>query len=328
MTEESRKGPVAAALWLLAIGVLLVLGLSFGDFRQLLAEALAKVSPTTVLATLPGQALAMLLCAGALRALRPGVTYWGCLAARLLRDAGDNLLVFLPGLGEVIGARALVLAGGRSRAAVSASAIDKFAETVAQLPFIALAAYVLLRHWDGGFAIGSGFHPSMQAVGIGLSVLVILLLVAGAMANATKGLPGRLVARLRMEYRLLVAEFHEQKAGTPIAIALHLVAWLMGGLQIWMAARTIGLEPTLFEAIAMESAAYALRMILFFVPAGLATQEAGLVAAGLVFGISAPQSLALGLALRLRDIVFGVPLLFWPALELRHRRKAAGRSVH
>lgn len=328
MTDARRRRPVTAALWLVTIGALLALGLAYGDFRQLIAEALGKVRPATVLATLPGQALAMLLCAAALRALRPGVTYWGCLAARLLRDAGDNLLVFFPGLGDVIGARALVLAGGRSRAAVSASVIDKFAETVAQLPFIALAAYVLLQHWDGGLAISSGFHPSMEAVGIALGILVILLVVVGALAKATEGLSGRLVARVREEYRLLVAEFHEQRTGTPMAIVLHLVAWLMGGLQIWMAAHTMGLEPSLYEAIAMESAAYALRMILFFVPAGLATQEAGLVAAGLVFGISAPQSLALGLALRLRDVVFGVPLLVWPALELRHRRKATGRSAH
>ncbi len=73
----------------------------------------------------------------------------------------------------------------------------------------------------------------------------------------------------------------------------------------------------------MESAAYAGRVILFFGPAGLGSQEAGLVAAGLVFGLSPAQSLALGIVLRLRDVVFGLPLIAWPLAEFRRARKQA-----
>ena len=87
-----------------------------------------------------------------------------------------------------------------------------------------------------------------------------------------------------------------------------------------MAASALGLQLTLYEAIAVESSAYAGRAMFFFVPAGLVTQEAGLVAAGLLFGLTAPQALALGLVLRLRDALMALALLGWPLLEWRRRK--------
>jgi uncharacterized membrane protein YbhN (UPF0104 family) len=122
-----------------------------------------------------------------------------------------------------------------------------------------------------------------------------------------------------------MAEIRLQKGGLPVSLALHFVAWIMGGIQIWMAGRALGFDIGLYEGIALESAAYAGRAILFFVPAGLVTQEAGLVAAGLIFGLSPAESLAIGLVLRLRDVVLGVPLLAWPLHEYRHARRVRKR---
>jgi Lysylphosphatidylglycerol synthase TM region len=297
-------------LWLLALAVLLGLIFASSGLGTLFAEALGRVTVLSVLATLPGQIAATLLCGAALHALRPGVSFRASLASRMLRDAGDNLLVFLPGLGEVIGARSLVLAGGRTRAAISASALDKFAETLAQVPYIALAAWVLWRGWQSTFVIA--LSDGEIAV---IAILVIaLILAARYLFRSNRGV------RLREEWHKLTAEAREQKSGLPLSTALHFLAWVMGGLQMWMAAHALGADISLFEAIAIESAAYAGRAILFFVPAGLVTQEAGLLAAGLVFGMSAPQALALGLVLRLRDAVFGLPLLVWPLFEWRKAR--------
>jgi uncharacterized membrane protein YbhN (UPF0104 family) len=298
-------------LWFLAFAVLASLAFASGGLRSLFAEALQRVTLTSVLATVPGQIAATLLCAAALHALRPGVSFRASLASRLLRDAGDNLLVFLPGLGEVIGARSLVLAGGRTRAAISASALDKFAETLAQVPYIALAAWVLWRGWQSTYFFALKYwHLAVIGGLIVATVLAVRFL-----------LRSHWIVRLREEWRKLVDEAHQQKAGLPLATALHFLAWIMGGVQMWMAARALGADISLYEAIAIESAAYAGRAILFFVPAGLVTQEAGLLAAALVFGMTAPQALALGLVLRLRDVVFGVPLLAWPLFEWRNARR-------
>jgi hypothetical protein len=311
----SRKSRLVPVLWLTGIVLLLAAAIAFAGFGELFARAAAQVTPLAVLATLPAQAAASLLCAAALHALRPGVSFGASLNSRLLRDAGDNLLVFLPGLGEVIGARALVLGGGRTRAAVSAGALDQLAETLAQVPYIVLAAFILLEGWDGTLPVLANGTIVGAVLAVGLIALALGLLRTG------RG--RRWIAHLHAEWHLLKVELHRQKRGIPLSTGLHFLAWVMGGVQIWLAARALGFDISGYEAIAIESAAYAGRAILFFVPAGLGTQEAGLVAAGLIFGLTPAESLALGLVLRLRDLVFGMPLLAWPLYEWRHARRAS-----
>jgi uncharacterized membrane protein YbhN (UPF0104 family) len=152
---------------------------------------------------------------------------------------------------------------------------------------------------------------------IGLGAVLVLLLGAALWRKLDAGSP--LAHRLFAEARKLLAEARRQQEGIPIALLLHAIAWFAGGVQMWMAASALGYPLTLFEAIAVESAAYAGRAMFFFIPAGLVTQEAGLVAAGLLFGLSAPQALALGLVLRLRDAGMAAGLVLWPLLEWRRR---------
>ena len=310
------------AITLTVVLGVLAAGMASGGLRQVIDEAADKISVLAVAATLPAQIAAILLCSAALWALRPGVGFWGCLNSRLLRDAGDNLLVFLPGLGEVIGARALVLSGGRTRAAVTASALDKFAETAAQVPYIILAGVILLRGWRQDWTAALPSAATIATIAAGFAALGLAL---WALLRARDGFAGRFAAWIRGHAGLLLAEMKTQKAGLPAALALHFVAWIMGGVQIWMAAQALGFDIGLYEGIALESAAYAGRAILFFIPAGLVTQEAGLVAAGLIFGLAPAEALALGLVLRLRDVVLGAPLLAWPLHEYRHARKARRR---
>jgi hypothetical protein len=321
VSEGRARNRPLAAFWLLAIIALLVLGLRSAGLRELFTEAVAKVNPAAVVATIPGQVLSVALCAGALYALRPGVSYWACVASRLLRDAGDNLLVFLPGLGDLIGARALVLAGGSSRPAIMASTLDKIAELTAQLPFIALAGFVLLRGWEGDAPNTPTQMPSATVLAWLIAGIAALSLVGWMLTRAKQGPAARLTGRIGQELRLLTSEFRSRRAALPAATSLHFLGWVLSGVQVWMAGRALGLDIGLYEAIALESAAYAGRTLLFFVPAGLVAQEAGLAAAGLVFGLTAPQSLALALVLRLRDVVFGLSLLLWPIHEYRHGRK-------
>ncbi len=303
------RGP---ALGLLVVVVLLGLVLSSANLRQLLIAAAAQVTVLSVTATLPAQLAATLLCAAALLVLRPGVGFWGCLGSRVLRDASGNLPVSLPGFSAAVGARALVLAGGETRAAISASALDKTAEIAGQIPFILLAAVVLWREWQVPFSLPARWP------------LIVTGLAAAAMAAlwvwSRFGAGSRLAVRLVAEWRKFASEARRQRAGLPASTFLHAIAWLTGGVQVWMVAGALGFELSLFEAIAVESAAYAGRAVFFFIPAGLGTQEAGLVAAGLVFGLSPEQALAIGLVLRLRDVLLAAGLVLWPLLEWRRRQ--------
>ena len=131
-----------AILGALAVGVA-----GSGALRALLGEAWAQMRAGPVLAVLPVQAVAIGLCAVALWRLGPGVGWPACLKSRLLRDAGNNMLIFLPGLGEAIGTRAMVLAGARPRVAVTVRGLDVLAETLGQLPYMVVAVVVLARVW-------------------------------------------------------------------------------------------------------------------------------------------------------------------------------------
>ncbi len=286
--------------------------------RALLLDAWARISGQAVLVTLPGQLAANMFYAAALFAMRPGVSLSASFVSRLLRDAGCNLLLVMPGLGEAIGARVLVLAGARGRAAITATALDALAEAAAQLPYIALAIAVLPRFWS------MMRLPLPRGGGVVGIVAGLALLLAGAALWVRRNGSARWLRHVRVEFALLRREMRRQNRGFPAAIGYHFFGWAMGGLQLWLAARVLGFPVSPFAALAIDSVAYAARGIAFFVPAGVVLQEAGLVGAGLVFGLAAPQALALGLVLRLRDIVFGVSLLAWPVLEWR--RRSHGRA--
>ena len=317
MTRSARRH-----LWPLAIVVLaiVVVVAALPGLREQVAQSARIISPMAVLVTLPGQVLAFLLCAAALSALRPGVSFRSSLASRVLRDAGGNLLVFFPGLGEAIGARALVLSGGTARAAITASTLDVIAEGIAQIPYALLAVVVLPQL----------LHPASVQFGSPPIVMVVVALLGIAMligwiAVRSAG-PSRLIKRIRTEWTKLRADWTTRRRGMVIAIILHFIAWAIGGLQLWAAAQVLGIPLDLFPAIVIESAAYAARAIIFFIPAGLAVQEGALIFACAAFGIGTVPALALALVLRLRDVICGLPLLYWPMLEYRHIARNKARN--
>ena len=317
MTISARRH-----LWPLAIVVLaiVVVVAALPGLREQVAQSARIISPMAVLVTLPGQVLTFLLCAAALSALRPGVSFRSSLASRVLRDAGGNLLVFFPGLGEAIGARALVLSGGTTRAAITASTLDVIAEGIAQIPYALLAVVVLpqLLH-PASFRFVS---PPIVAVVVALLGIAMLI---GWIAVRSAG-PSRLIKRIRTEWTKLRADWTTRRRGVVIAIILHFIAWAIGGLQLWAAAQVLGIPLDLFPAIVIESAAYAARAIIFFIPAGLAVQEGALIFACAAFGIGTVPALALALVLRLRDVICGLPLLYWPMLEYRNIARTKARN--
>ncbi len=310
MTPHGRR-IAQATVWVTVLVALTVAVASSGPIRKLVVEAARNLDVSAVLVMLPVQLASAGLCALALRAFAPGVSFWGCLGSRFMRDAAGNLPFVPPGTSEAAGARALVLAGGGTRQAIVASTLDKTAEILAQVPYIMLAVWLLFRGWQPTWNFR--FRPEWVLAALLVAVIAVAIWLRFGARSA-------FAARLREEWHKLIDEVRSQRSGMPASIVLHFIAWLMGGVQVWLAALALGYDIGLFEAIAIESAAYAGRAVLFFIPAGLVAQEAGLVAAGLLFGLSPAQSLALGLAMRVRDLVFGLPLLAWPLFEMRRQR--------
>jgi putative membrane protein len=114
------------------------------------------------------------------------------------------------------------------------------------------------------------------------------------------------------------------------ALAWQLAGILLGSVETWFALRLLGNPVDPWVAVTLESLTTTLRNFVFFVPAGLGVQEVGLVLFGQLVGVDPQIAVALSLAKRLRELVFGLPaLLSWQwseglRLRARKRRDPAG----
>jgi uncharacterized membrane protein YbhN (UPF0104 family) len=111
------------------------------------------------------------------------------------------------------------------------------------------------------------------------------------------------------------------------ALLVHLGVWFFGVFEVLVALRLMGFPVGYGEALAIESVGQAVRAAAFLMPGALGVQEAGFIAVCAVYGIPAPQALALSLVKRVPDLTLGVPFLFvWHAHESRAmiRRRPVG----
>jgi len=101
------------------------------------------------------------------------------------------------------------------------------------------------------------------------------------------------------------------------AALLTTIAWQLAGaaagaIETWLVLRWLQQPVGFGTALALESLTQAIRHFIFVVPAGLGVQEAGLVGFGYLLGLGNDASIALSLAKRMREILFGVPaLVYW-----------------
>lgn len=312
MLRTRRAWVASGCLWLALVAV----GVAFAVARpdSELTRAFHAVRWSAVAVVLPVQVLSIAICGFALRLFRPGASYLACVYSRWLRDAGGNLFVFAPGFGEIAGARTLTLMGATAVASISASAMDVAAESLAQIPY-ALFAFAIVP--PVALSPGGGHAWLWWALGLGAAAAISLWAVRReAVAQRLQPLlvpTMRWLAELRGAFRI-------RRAAMPAATLLHLVAWMLGGVQVWLAVLTLGWPISFLHAVALESFVYAARATLFFVPAGLGVQEAGFIGGGLLLGIPPSQALALSLILRVRDLLSGAPALAaWPMLETARR---------
>ena len=250
------------------------------------------------------------------------------LFARAVREGANNLLPMAQIGGEVIGARVLALRGAVATQAAASVIADLTVETLAQLLYTALGLGLLALLGLGGGVVGWLI--------VGLAVATALL--AGFLLAQRYGL-FRLVETLFDRFAAergwaslgamaglhdAVNAIYRDRRTTLTGGAWHLVAWILGAGENWLAFWFMGIPIGVAEAVALESVVQAARSAAFFVPLGLGVQEGGFVLAGALFGIGPEAALAVALIKRARDLLIGVPaMLAWQAIE--GRRWAATR---
>jgi putative membrane protein len=255
----------------------------------------------------------------------PRPSFLFCMIARWIREAVNNLLPVAQIGGEFVGARLLNGRGVELRAAIASAIADLTVELVTQIAFTLIGLSVLLLTVGNGptarlvagllviAATLAGAFVAVQWMGLAHLVEVAVMRI-GRMTGwqglgEEPGLHAALIAIYRAPPRLLSAALN------------HLMSWLLGSIEVWLALHLIGSEVDLPAALVIESLGQALKAIGFAVPAALGVQEGGYVIVCGLYGLPPEVAIALSLIKRLREIALGLPALAsWQWFEARPGR--------
>jgi len=313
-----RRSVAAAAA--LGAGATLALILYFGVGG--IAAALAVAGWSGLAAITLYHLIPLALCGLAWRAQlrRPPASYARYVWFRWTRDAGGDLLCAMPAAGELLGMRAMALAGVDLALAAASTVVDLTLEMAAQVAFALLGLAILIteRPQDGRI------HLALA----GLAV-VALLVVAFALAQrfGFVRLLERLARRFAAERGWLgealrnsvhdrIAQIYADRPRLLRAFAIHFAAWIIGIGEAAIALMMLGAPLSLAAVLVLESLSYTLRSAAFFVPAAAGVQEGGYVLLGGLFGLGPDVALALSLLKRGRELILGtLGLLLWQAAE-------------
>ncbi|HEY2112267.1 MAG TPA: lysylphosphatidylglycerol synthase domain-containing protein [Dongiaceae bacterium] len=257
---------------------------------------------------------------------------WPFVWGRLVREAGSEILPLSQLGGLVMGGRAASLAGLSGKLTAASSVVDATMELLGQLAFAALGlAILIVLHPEAPFitatalALVGALVVVVLFIGVQRRGFVLLERIADRLSRqwSETGIwaPGAIQDSIRRTY---------QRHGRLLAgFLLHLLAWIAGAFEAWVALRFMGSPLPPAAVIAIEGLLAAARGIAFAVPAALGIQEGAYVVLGGLFGLPPDTALALSLLKRARGLALGVPpLLLWQIAEgrqLLRRRKAAAK---
>lgn len=316
-----KKAVLVALLLGLAALTLVVARAGAGSVLVLLSR-----SGWLLLLMIPLHGLPLLPDAVGWRALIDGAArlrrlYW----IATIRQAVNRLLPVASIGGELVGIRLLVREGVGRPEAVASVIVEVFITLVSEYLFVIVGVLCLLS--------ATGTVQIIHGVLIGLlvtlpAVLTLALLLRhgtfferlhqGAAKLFGEALTGSISsdagARMDSEIRELSRAYLRQLR----ALIWQFTGMLLGCLETWVALHWFAPSGTLAAAIILESLTQAARHVFFVVPAGVGVQELSFIGVGHLLGIGPDVALAVSLAKRGSEIVFGLPaLLSWQWSEGR-----------
>lgn len=254
------------------------------------------------------------------RESRVGTLFW----IACIREGINRLLPAANIGGELIGIRLLAGTGIDGVAAAASVTTEVVLTVISQYVFVMIGVLCLLRLTDTvQFAddVLIGLAASLPLV-----VLLAVLLRYGSIFERMERLAVRVLGEQTLSFLAgqsasLDAAIRELCSDPPrllTTIAWQVTGMVTGSLETWLALRWLGHPVPFGAAIALESLTMTVRNFVFLVPAGLGVQEASLIGFGALLGVNGELALALSLAKRMREILFGAPaLLSWYWIEGR-----------
>jgi putative membrane protein len=240
---------------------------------------------------------------------------------RLIREAVNGLLPVAQIGGHIIGARLLARNGVPLSAAGASVAIDLTLEMFSQVGFTLLGVGLLMATP----AAAAFSHLASAAIVAALAVLLVIFITAQRLGLFRLVEHGLLRLAKRLDWKGLedVSGLHQAIltlyksprrliAGT----AFHFFSWLLGGFEVLVALRVLGIAAGPREAMIIESLGQVSRAMGFAVPGGLGIQEGGIMLICGLLGIGPQQAIELSLLKRIRELALGIPgLLVWYGID-------------
>ena len=245
-----------------------------------------------------------------------------CVWVRFIREAINTLLPVAQVGGEIVGARIITFFGIAAGVAGATVLVDILMQVVSLFLFVIVGVGILATYGADDALVGS-MMAGISIMGVALAGFFVAQRFGGAklidralmMAAAKFGWSS--LANLASLHDNLVRIYADVPRFV-VAMLVHIAVWFFGALEVLVALNLMGYPVSYLDAVVIESLGQAVRAAGFLIPGALGVQEAGFIAVCAVFGIPAPEALALSLVKRVPEIVLGPPFLFaWHAHEAR-----------
>jgi putative membrane protein len=233
------------------------------------------------------------------------------LLLRFVREGVNTLLPLTQVGGDVVGARLSTFWAVPSSLATAGIIIDVLMQAVTQFLFAALGLVMLVAL--------AGDTTVTWIAATGLAVMVPMLagfylvqrqsgqrILYLALSRFKDDSKRRFLGAVDATYQQL-SMLYARRTSLLASGQVHVLGWLIGTAEVWIALRFMGVPTTVNEAIVIESLVQAVRGAAFAIPGALGAQEAGLILLCGMFEIPPDQALALSLIKRAADLIVGVP---------------------
>jgi len=234
----------------------------------------------------------------------------------LIRSAGHSLAVLIPSGklgGDPLRAWLATRRGVPAAESVASVAADRTLETLSSAPFSVLFALLLLQHGV------PELDRALITIVIGIVIFVVLVLVASRALLRGRGIVSELVRRIvsdassRRSFRIDLIEDAEaaavrlldQRPRLAAAFGVGLIANVLVIAEFWALLVAFGLPHDLIAVVAAIFATGAAHTLP--IPAGVGVLEGAQIWIFGILGYPTEIGFAVGLAVRLRDVLWMVP---------------------
>lgn len=327
------------AFWLLSAGLLLLIGVLVSQGLTPVFATLATAGWGLLLVAL-FHLLPLWLDAAAIRVLFDAGAARGAwrdaLLARWLGESANSLMPLGQVAGPVVMTRHLSRRGMATQDAAAAITVSTTLQAVGQFAFGLMGVALLALPGRLGSAGARSEHRAVIMAALTASVLLAVILVSFYLVQR-RGLFGGSVRRLarlvpRRDWSglmsraaaidIAVADTYGRGTRAASSFALSFAGWLVGSGEVYLALWLLGSPVGWVDALLLESLGQAIRGAAFAIPGALGVQEGGYLLLAPLVGLTPDAALALSFAKRAREVLLGVPGLFY----LHHCERAWRRS--